>query len=191
MDLCRSMGNFYPRSPCGERLRRQRARRGPQHFYPRSPCGERHRTRRAVSYVTAYFYPRSPCGERLGIVCRNDFRCKFLSTLSLRRATESNRVDNVQDFVFLSTLSLRRATTVNFNVPPGLSLFLSTLSLRRATHLTGIHGKVIVISIHALLAESDFLFLTIPILSYSISIHALLAESDSKSAQNSGALLRI
>ncbi len=27
--------------------------------------------------------------------------------------------------------------------------------------------------------------------SYAISIHALLAESDSKSAQNSGALLRI
>ena len=46
------------------------------------------------------------------------------------------------------------------------------------------------ISIHALLAESDavcnqLLFDTL------ISIHALLAESDSKSAQNSGALLRI
>ena len=46
------------------------------------------------------------------------------------------------------------------------------------------------ISIHALLAESDLAiqgaFGTI-----AISIHALLAESDSKSAQNSGALLRI
>ena len=46
------------------------------------------------------------------------------------------------------------------------------------------------ISIHALLAESDI----IPIgmcVTASISIHALLAESDRKSAQNSGALLRI
>ena len=47
-------------------------------------------------------------------------------------------------------------------------LFLSTLSLRRATtHPVTVFIRVI------------------------ISIHALLAESDSKSAQNSGALLRI
>ena len=46
--------------------------------------------------------------------------------------------------------------------------FLSTLSLRRATHVNA----------------PDFH-------SFRISIHALLAESDSKSAQNSGALLRI
>ena len=47
-------------------------------------------------------------------------------------------------------------------------LFLSTLSLRRAT-LRVLDGS-----------KSSI-----------ISIHALLAESDSKSAQNSGALLRI
>ena len=48
----------------------------------------------------------------------------------------------------------------------------------------------VTISIHALLAESD---LQTPWHSCQgrISIHALLAESDSKSAQNSGALLRI
>ena len=46
------------------------------------------------------------------------------------------------------------------------------------------------ISIHALLAESDLVQIIIS--GYArISIHALLAESDSKSAQNSGALLRI
>ena len=46
------------------------------------------------------------------------------------------------------------------------------------------------ISIHALLAESDWPgLLARPF--FLISIHALLAESDSKSAQNSGALLRI
>ena len=46
------------------------------------------------------------------------------------------------------------------------------------------------ISIHALLAESD-LRVVDGSKSSIISIHALLAESDSKSAQNSGALLRI
>ena len=92
-------------------------------------------------------------------------------------------------------------------------LFLSTLSLRRATQ----HGADAIhdagISIHALLAESDWWSSSDrcrrshfyprspcgerprgrqPALSQSsISIHALLAESDRKSAQNSGALLRI
>ena len=47
------------------------------------------------------------------------------------------------------------------------------------------------ISIHALLAESDALTDDVPTGGKIISIHALLAESDSKSAQNSGALLRI
>ena len=46
------------------------------------------------------------------------------------------------------------------------------------------------ISIHALLAESDDV-IAVMTDAQSISIHALLAESDSKSAQNSGALLRI
>lgn len=46
--------------------------------------------------------------------------------------------------------------------------FLSTLSLRRATFLFADHIEL-----------------------RAISIHALLAESDSKSAQNSGVLLRI
>ena len=55
-------------------------------FYPRSPCGER-QICRAMPQSYGYFYPRSPCGERL----RQNYECfewiKFLSTLSLRRAT--------------------------------------------------------------------------------------------------------
>ena len=81
----------------------------------------------------AYFYPRSPCGERLKRICFNAQIPKFLSTLSLRRATtHANRY-----YV-------------------GLHLeFLSTLSLRRATEEVEKLSRVIVISIHALLAESD------------------------------------
>ena len=69
------------------------------------------------------FYPRSPCGERPWARGSRVTYVEFLSTLSLRRATEM--------------------IMANFNE-------------------------------HSL-----------------ISIHALLAESDSKSAQNNGALLHI
>ena len=33
--------NFYPRSPCGERLKKSPLMCFTRHFYPRSPCGER------------------------------------------------------------------------------------------------------------------------------------------------------
>ena len=78
--------------------------------------------------------------------------------------------------IFLSTLSLRRATqpskTHKLDKP-----FLSTLSLRRATHPIGILVTVIEISIHALLAESDQTK-AFKVAALRISIHALLAESD-------------
>ena len=100
----------------------------------------------------------------------------FLSTLSLRRATLGGLwVLSTQ--IFLSTLSLRRATSANCSChsarpdfyprspcgerrllmyfwPCGL-LFLSTLSLRRATPTATGNDKDNMISIHALLAESD------------------------------------
>ena len=38
-----------------------------------------------------YFYPRSPCGERQPTAARNDKNNIFLSTLSLRRATTTQR----------------------------------------------------------------------------------------------------
>ena len=82
-----NVGDFYPRSPCGERLCWQQEQGRVAHisihallaesdafynrfkpcaryFYPRSPCGERQlcEGNRAAE---PYFYPRSPCGERL------------------------------------------------------------------------------------------------------------------------------
>ena len=94
--------------------------------------------------------------------------------------------------IFLSTLSLRRATTCGggWNEQPRYFYPRSPCGERLTSVVssTGTMG----ISIHALLAESD----RFRIFAYGrritrISIHALLAESDSKSAQNSGALLRI
>ena len=60
----------------------------------------------------------------------------FLSTLSLRRATDGWEPSG-KFFVFLSTLSLRRATHTK-GKKRKTNKFLSTLSLRRATHLP--HG---------------------------------------------------
>ena len=78
-----------------------------------------------------HFYPRSPCGERPLLLPVPTAWQIFLSTLSLRRATMQN-VGNAYVIAFLSTLSLRRAT----NIP--------------------IFGRYYwIISIHALLAESD------------------------------------
>ena len=102
-----------------------------------------------------HFYPRSPCGERRRPRGGGTIECqRFLSTLSLRRATSRQylRLKNRKNFyprspcgerlslmlydtsslIFLSTLSLRRATIekpITFYPP----VFLSTLSLRRAT----------------------------------------------------------
>ena len=55
-------------------------------FYPRSPCGERQYSR-SGGQETSYFYPRSPCGERHDTSSLMQCQAKFLSTLSLRRAT--------------------------------------------------------------------------------------------------------
>ena len=79
----------------------------------------------------SHFYPRSPCGERL--------------VYTLIFATP---------MLFLSTLSLRRATPVR-DVIQWEGIFLSTLSLRRATASDSLSDTSDVISIHALLAESD------------------------------------
>ena len=81
----------------------------PKHFYPRSPCGERHpmtgdprfqflisihallaesdSVRRKPKALLGNFYPRSPCGERPTRKRAPAYSAKFLSTLSLRRAT--------------------------------------------------------------------------------------------------------
>ena len=146
----------------------------------------------------AYFYPRSPCGERQLYNRAKGLPIKFLSTLSLRRATK-NVTQTLAKSKFLSTLSLRRATGTPSASHRSMQ-FLSTLSLRRATdhppglcmpHLISIHALlaesdtcplksalVRSISIHALLAESDFYYFTLPVSRCLISIHALLAESD-------------
>ena len=84
--------------------------------------------------------------------------------------------------IFLSTLSLRRAT-FKLKIMYRAFRFLSTLSLRRATWPGLLARPFFIISIHALLAESDT-WARGSRVTYVISIHALLAESDINSSVN-------
>ena len=155
----------------------------------------------AVRFAGLYFYPRSPCGERPADRCGAFCRSLFLSTLSLRRATQAAAIYR-RSGIFLSTLSLRRAT-----LPPGPGLGMPAhfyprspcgerqpAAWRRSPSMRHFYPRSPCgerqanavdqilpghISIHALLAESDYGRCVLRIVSVcNISIHALLAESD-------------
>ena len=125
--------------------------------------------------------------------------CAFLSTLSLRRATDTSSLMQCQT-KFLSTLSLRRATCTSYSRKNPLRNFyprspcgerpLWVVLVRRfhdfyprspcgerRVHYDN-YNLHCVISIHALLAESDFPVDVLAVSALPISIHALLAESD-------------
>ena len=77
------------------------------------------------------FYPRSPCGERRANLKFISTNLKFLSTLSLRRATHLGAfAHQTGHFYPRSPCGERR---VSFCTPGTTGGFLSTLSLRRAT----------------------------------------------------------
>ena len=122
-------------------------------FYPRSPCGERLNCTSIGRPKRLYFYPRSPCGER-----------------------QRDQLQDSRNSQFLSTLSLRRATTLSVLVcSAGL---ISIHALLAESDPSVLHNfRPLQISIHALLAESDCLRCC-AISCITISIHALLAESD-------------
>ena len=146
--------DFYPRSPCGERRPSLSGTAQHTYFYPRSPCGERQSTP-AKPFSTSDFYPRSPCGERQPTAGRNDKhnvisihallaesdaetahkranRLAFLSTLSLRRATNCTSIGRPKRLYFYPRSPCgERLSPVMRMV--SILLFLSTLSLRRAT----------------------------------------------------------
>ena len=106
------------------------------------------------STPSGHFYPRSPCGERPARPTANNATTKFLSTLSLRRATQSLNLPSkpMENFYPRSPCGERHYFSAVMRQNPG-------------------------ISIHALLAESD-LFAVLFLRGSYISIHALLAESD-------------
>ena len=171
-----SVTDFYPRSPCGERLRQPGKIQGSGHFYPRSPCGER-----PVHFMRSWT------------------TTTFLSTLSLRGAPSAQGgqysvysisihallAESDQDLIAkelaLAAISIhallaesdcrtKHSTNPKNHFYPRSPCgerpivydivfmpreFLSTLSLRRATDCVRYCIHAPGISIHALLAESD------------------------------------
>ena len=104
------VAHFYPRSPCGERRRPDKLQLPQNHFYPRSPCGERPALSLpfgAVWIISIHALLAESDRPNHG---KRNKKVKFLSTLSLRRATKAHPQSHFQ-LLFLSTLSLRRATT--------------------------------------------------------------------------------
>ena len=146
--------NFYPRSPCGERPPPYKSMIHHEKISIHALLAESDRHAINLKPEAGNFYPRSPCGERLAISAVLELIPLFLSTLSLRRATNGAPSSYTVN-IFLSTLSLRRATNPSklaktsltdfyprspcgerlwvLRKVPILSIFLSTLSLRRAT----------------------------------------------------------
>ena len=149
-----------------------------------------------------YFYPRSPCGERLcavgAVIPQQGISIHALLAESDGQAGAIRHGKSK----FLSTLSLRRATSWTHWPTSRHSNFYprSPCGERHAHNFPTLHD--IFISIHALLAESDVLSLPFgavwidfyprspcgerrgwglsPLACTAISIHALLAESDDR-----------
>ena len=148
------MRDFYPRSPCGERLifTHQHSRL----FLFLSTLSLRRATPaiKIVTIAVPNFYPRSPCGERLNVEYDPQPMPKFLSTLSLRRATTGNSSCKFM-IAFLSTLSLRRATSIpGAGRIRGPDFYPRSPCGERLSRFRSACCKAM-ISIHALLAESD------------------------------------
>lgn len=85
---------------------------------------------------------------------------------------------------FQSTFSIRRETLPVPDSTPQRCTFQSTLSIRRETISLPVCHSCIVISIHSLRMEGDYIYYT-PSQNRSISIHSLRMEGDSKTAQES------
>ena len=168
--------NFYPRSPCGERLHAQKKKDRHSVFLSTLSL------RRATKQITPRQITRRISIHALlaesdmmlpSTVCAS---CAFLSTLSLRRATYDTYAKVLRVNISIHALLAESDICATLNITSDLE-FLSTLSLRRATCREKLVKADTSISIHALLAESDDV-IAVMTDAQSISIHALLAESD-------------
>ena len=101
-------------------------------FYPRSPCGERHIVGGAGNNAIRISIHALLAESDLNQIQPRRFHYRFLSTLSLRRATQSSAKSTPEETYFYprSPCGERRAPPYNLMIH---HTFLSTLSLRRAT----------------------------------------------------------
>ena len=147
----------------------------------------------------SHFYPRSPCGERLLSYSEVIAEIRFLSTLSLRRATRGE--SGQRHLLGISIHALLAESDAPPSPPKARVLYFYPRSPCGERHFSGTAWvQEFPISIHALLAESDgrhiskarskriflstlslrraTIFPPVDTSSVKISIHALLAESD-------------
>ena len=170
---------FYPRSPCGERLSARQAclicRVISIHALLAESDLSMAAFRQALSPISIHALLAESDAVQIVIIVMDAL---FLSTLSLRRATTQKPKPTRQN-QFLSTLSLRRATVANVinkistihfyprspcgerrQQPPGTTrtTYFYPRSPCGERHFSGSAWvQEFPISIHALLAESDFL----------------------------------
>ena len=195
----RCQSHFYPRSPCGERLGAPVDKMPSSSISIHALLAESDCEVRIFVDCKGDFYPRSPCGERPKHTEPLSTCMRFLSTLSLRRATDSEINIGYGDLISIHALLAES----DLKTPPQGSrsqIFLSTLSLRRATPFSrsdpmtrryfyprspcGERLARDIILPHILLFLSTLSLrratMNIDGVSYNvwISIHALLAESD-------------
>ena len=148
-----------------------------------------------------YFYPRSPCGERHVLSVRYALFWYISIHALLAESDSKNAMEINGSHGFLSTLSLRRATPSRKYLSSNTSHFYPRSPCGERPGQFGVCGLPTIISIHALLAESDqpahsprlmhreflstlslrraTLHSNMSLDAYThISIHALLADSD-------------
>ena len=112
-------------------------------------------TQAAAIYRRSDFYPRSPCGER-----RQQFHRRLLAQeisihALLAESDNINHHHHHQRYKFLSTLSLRRATNDSIHAHTSTIISIHALLAESDQAISVSNSNLIVISIHALLAESD------------------------------------
>ena len=124
---------FYPRSPCGERPFMGTNTIGRLYISIHALLAESDAAELTTSFFDLNFYPRSPCGERPKFLMMLQSSIKFLSTLSLRRATVIRHgIAGVSGHISIHAL-LAESDEARSSKAAAIWKFLSTLSLRRAT----------------------------------------------------------
>ena len=106
----RNSTDFYPRSPCGERLTAWIRHCNMTQFLSTLSLRRATAQRGYILLQFRYFYPRSPCGERLAKRCSCSVKTVISIHALLAESDLGAKVSACNYISFLSTLSLRRAT---------------------------------------------------------------------------------
>ena len=168
---------FYPRSPCGERhLAAQRAvrcytisihallaesdqatfcHRWDHHISIHALLAESDASNQLEQQEQRDFYPRSPCGERHNHRSRKQRHRNISIHALLAESDTGGQSCNSTLVHFYPRSPCGERPSASGTLSDTSDVFLSTLSLRRATRCELGRNNRKVISIHALLAESD------------------------------------